>query len=105
MDDNSVEHIMNLNGLTAPRVTLKQVEESVSGASYYVFPSTTLTVCCLTLTNGFNVIGESACASEENFNEDLGRRLAYASALNKIWPLEGYLLRQHIYEEQLNANS
>lgn len=105
MDDNSVEHIMNLNGLTAPRVTLKQVEESVSSASYYVFPNTTLTVCCLTLTNGFNVIGESACASIENFNEELGKRLAYTNALNKIWPLEGYLLRQRLYEEQLNEDS
>lgn len=105
MDDNSVEHIIKLKGLTAPRVTLDQINASVTSASYHVFPGTTLTACCLTLTNGFNVLGESACASEQNFDADLGRRLAYDNAVNKIWPLEGYLLRQRLYEDQLDADT
>ena len=61
--------------------------------AYYVFPGTTLTVVCLTLLNGFTVVGESACASPENFNAEIGRKLAREHARNKIWQLEGYRLR------------
>lgn len=72
----------------------------VADESYYVFPSTTLTVCCLTLRNGFNVTGESAAASPENFDEEIGRKIAFENARDKIWQLEGYLLKQRLFEEQ-----
>jgi N4 Gp49/Sf6 Gp66 family protein len=52
-----------------------------------------LTVCALTLQNGFQVVGEAACASPENFNEEIGRRIARENARQKIWPLLGYVLR------------
>ena len=65
----------------------------IVGEAYHVFPGTTLTVCCLTLANGFNVVGESACASPENFDEALGRKIARDNAKGKIWALEGYALR------------
>lgn len=98
MDDNSFEHIVKLRGLTAPRVTLDSINSTIKSVDYYHFPGTTLTVCCLTLANGFNVTGESACASIENFDADLGQRLAFEQARNKVWPLEGYLLRQRLHE-------
>ena len=60
----------------------------------------TLTVCVLTLANGFTVTGESACASPENFNEEIGNRIARNNAKNKIWALEGYLLRQRLHEDE-----
>ena len=55
-----------------------------------------LTFCVLVLRNGFTVTGESACASPENFDADLGRKIARANAVNKVWPLMGYELRSKL---------
>lgn len=63
-----------------------------------MFPGTTMTVCALTLRNGFQVVGESAAASPENFNEEIGRKIARTKARNEIWQLEGYLLKQKLYD-------
>lgn len=85
---------------SAPRVTEEQVDAVIVSEIYHVFPDTSLTICVLTLRNGYTVTGESACASPENFDAGLGQRLARAAARAKIWPLEGYLLRQRLYDEQ-----
>jgi hypothetical protein len=61
-----------------------------------VFPGTTLTVCALTLRNGFHVVGESAAASPENFDAEIGKKIARDNARSKIWALEGYLLRSKL---------
>ena len=45
---------------------------------------------------GYQVIGESACASPENFDAAMGRRIARDKARNNIWALEGYLLRSKL---------
>lgn len=58
-----------------------------------------LTFCVLVLENGFTATGESACASPENFNEEIGRKIAYDNAINKVWLLEGYLLKQNLHEQ------
>lgn len=58
-----------------------------------------LTFCILVLENGFTVTGESACASPENFNEEIGRNIAYENAIDKVWLLEGYLLKQNLHEQ------
>jgi hypothetical protein len=55
-----------------------------------------LTFCVLTLRNGFTVTGESACASPENFNADIGRKIARQNAVGKIWLLMGYELRSKL---------
>ena len=60
--------------LNAPRITPEKIEEVIEKDEYHVFPESQLTVCCLTLKNGFTVTGESACASPENFNKELGDR-------------------------------
>lgn len=57
-----------------------------------------LTFCVLVLRNGFTVTGESACASPENFDADLGRKIARQNAINKVWPLMGYALKQRLSE-------
>jgi hypothetical protein len=54
------------------------------------------TVCCITLLNGYEVIGISACVDAKNFDEKIGREQAYCDAERKIWELEGYLLQQQI---------
>ena len=57
-----------------------------------------LTFCVLILKNGFTVTGESACASPDNFDAEIGKKIAYQNAREKIWMLEGYLLKQKLYE-------
>lgn len=52
-----------------------------------------LTFCVLMLRNGFMVTGESACASPENFDAEIGRKIARENAIEKVWPLMGYELR------------
>ena len=59
-------------------------------------PLSLLTFCVLTLQNGFTVTGESACASPENFDAGVGRRIARQNAVQKIWPLMGYELRSKL---------
>lgn len=55
-----------------------------------------LTFCVLVLRNGFTVTGESACASPENFDPELGRKIARQNAVQKIWPLLGFRLRDEL---------
>ena len=95
-DEQAIEKEIQAKGLNAPRLTPAHIDAQIVGEAYYVFPGTTLTVCALTLKNGFHVTGESAAASPENFNTDIGRKIARDNARNKIWALEGYLLRSNL---------
>ena len=96
MTDNEIEQEIQAKGLTAPRLTLDMIQECIIKEQYHVFEGTCLTVACLTLRNGFTVTGESACASPENFDAELGCEIARAQAVNKIWMLEGYLLKESL---------
>jgi Phage protein (N4 Gp49/phage Sf6 gene 66) family len=96
MSDKSVEQKIQSKGLIAPRVTPQRIDEVVIKEDYHVFPGTSLTVCCLTLKNGYTVTGESACVSPENFNVELGREIARNNAKQKIWALEGYALHEQL---------
>ena len=95
-DEGRVEAQIQAKGLTAPRLTPGWIDDVIHGAAYHVFGDTCLTVCCLTLRNGFTVTGESACASPENFDAKLGEEIAYRNARDKIWALEGYLLKERL---------
>lgn len=96
MNEQQVEQEIQDKGLTSARVTPETVDAAITGEDYHVFPGTTLTVCCLTLRNGFTVTGESACASPENFDAELGKKIARQNARDKIWALEGYALRERL---------
>lgn len=93
---STAEVMLSLADSPGPRLTEQDINDAVRGLQYYVFPHTTVTACCLTLQNGYNVIGTSACVSLENFDEGIGRALAYKDALRKVWELEGYLLRDKL---------
>ena len=97
--ESEIEKEIVDKGLTAPRLTPQLIDVVIAGEQYHVFEGSCLTVCCMTLRNGFTVTGESACASPENFNVELGRKIARENARNKIWQLEGYLLKQRLYSE------
>ena len=98
-NESAVEQEIQDKGLNAPRLTPKLIDDTIVGEAFHVFPGTTVTVCCLTLRNGYTVVGESACASPENFDEELGRKIARDNARNKIWQLEGYVLRQRLHDQ------
>lgn len=95
-DDHDIEAQIQAKGLTAPRLTPAQIDSQIVDEAYHVFPGTTLTVCCLTLQNGYCVVGHSAAASPENFDEEIGRDIARRNARAQIWALEGYLLRDRL---------
>lgn len=94
MSEAQIESEIQAKGLTAPRVTPALLDSKIKGEQYYVFPGTTVTIALLELENGFTVTGESACASPENFDEEIGRKIARQQARDKIWALEGYLLKE-----------
>ena len=123
-NEQKIEQEIQDKGLNAPRLTPEHIDSlivseiyitgrdainaamnSVTGLikSQYaegvdlLAPAETLTFCIFILKNGFTVTGESACASPENFDKLIGQKLAYENALNKIWQLEGYLLKEQLY--------
>lgn len=101
-------------GLTAPRVTLKDVENNIAQEYYFTaadgivgassgpeeFPEELCryTFCVLRLKNGFVLHGENACVSAENFDPEIAKELAKKDAMNKIWPLMGYELKTRLSE-------
>ena len=116
-DDSGIEQEIQQKGLTAARVTPKDLEDNIASIWYinagtgvipddYMppvpvnHPLQLLTLCVLVLKNGFTVTGESACASPENFDAEVGRKIALENAKQKIWPLLGYELRTKLTKEQ-----
>lgn len=95
-DEAAVEQMIEDKHLTAPRLRPQDIDAKITGEDYHIFPGTTVTVCLLKLENGFSVVGESAAASLENFDEEIGRIIARGKARDKIWALEGYLLRERL---------
>lgn len=83
------------------KLTLDYIKSLIVNAEYQRFGET-LTVCVLTLQNGFTVTGESACINADNFDEEIGKQVAYDDAVEKIWELEGYLAVQRNYEATLS---
>lgn len=76
----------------APRVTQEMVEATIAEAGFMRPEGTNLTICILSLKNGFTVTGESACVSSANFDEKIGQEIAFKQALDKVWAFEGYRL-------------
>ena len=93
IDEDAIEREIQQKSLTAPRITPEHIDSQIVSADYYVFPGTTLTVCAIKLCNGFTVTGESAEASPDNIDHEIGRKIAFDNARNKIWDFEGYTLR------------
>ena len=95
-------------GLNAARVTPNDAENAIRAEYYFTADSAVeqadpalrfLTFCVLVLHNGFTVTGESACASPENFDAEIGKSAARNNAVRKIWSLLGYSLREKLHLE------
>ncbi len=96
MREQEIEEEIQKKGLVAPRLTPEYIDDQILAEQFYIFPGTSLTVCALTLQNGFQVIGKSAPVSAENFDEDLGRKISREDARRQIWAFEGYLLKSKL---------
>jgi len=126
MNDQQIEQEIQAKGKTAARVTPADIEAEISTKHYFtagegvigafvaadkaagksgLCPTDVaelkdalnlLTFCVLVLRNGFTVTGESACASPENFDAEIGRKIAYQNAISKVWPLMGFRLRDQL---------
>ena len=103
MNEEQVENAIEEKGLNAPRVRPEDLDAEIYTEQYYVFPGTTMTVVCLTLRNGFQVIGFSAAASPENFDAEIGRDIARRNARQQIWGLLGFRLRDQLHEGGLSV--
>lgn len=78
----------------AERVTEEYIRSRIVGTDYMAVPGTTVTICHITLDNGYSVRGESACVNPANFRQDIGERIAHDDAFRKLWPLFGFLLAE-----------
>lgn len=127
-DDTGVEAEIIAKGLTAPRVTPTDLAANIASCYYFTAwqgaqlaywgdsdpenpkplsgepdqsgPLSLLTFCVLVLRNGFTVTGESACASPENFDAEIGQKIALENAKQKMWPLMGYALKERLMEPE-----
>lgn len=93
-DEQAIEKEIQAKCLNAPRLRPEDIDATIVSETYTTLPSGKAMVCELILRNGFSVRGESACVSKENFNEEIGRKIAFDDARNKVWLLEGYLLQE-----------
>lgn len=82
--------------MSAPKVKPSDLQAAIVGETYTALPNGRTTVCQLTLKNGFTVEGQSACVSIENFNEELGNKIARENAVEALWQLMGFLLAEHV---------
>lgn len=114
MSEASVEAEIVAKGLTAPRLTPEYIDSQIACENYGRasdlwrdaphHPSLAcLTICVLTMKNGFTIIGKSACASPENFDMELGIKIAREDARRQIWALEGYQLRSFLADHPVTT--
>lgn len=79
-------------------VNESKLKASIAKVDFIVHPGSQLTICVVTMVNGYTVTGESACADPKMFNEEIGQKFAFAAAERKIWPLLGYALKDELYK-------
>ena len=121
-DDDAIEQEIRRKGLNGPRITPKDIEAVIAHETYFTASEGFLghawanatdaraikppehlervTICVLTLSNGYTIVGTSACASPENFDAVIGRKIARQNATQQIWPLLGYVLRSVLNAQQ-----
>jgi hypothetical protein len=78
------------------KITFQDLEEKITEVRYFRWD--TLTICVVEVENGYKVVGTASCADASEYDEALGAEIAYKDAVNKLWPLEGYLLKQDLFD-------
>lgn len=108
----AAQEALSARGATAPRVSMKDIEDAIVGTNFINVgeaveklgqpssrPMFLMTLCFLTMRNGFLVVGKSAPASPENFDREKGKTFAYEDAVKQVWPLMGYALRDRLADD------
>ena len=89
-----------LSQAPAPRVTEDVIKDRIEEVTYHRIGET-VTVAHVVLNNGFSVRGEAACVNPENYDREIGERIAFDNAFNQLWPLFGFMLA----EDQFRSNT
>ncbi len=95
-DEKAIEAEIQTKRPPARRITPGMLDAEIAAEDYHVFPGSCLTICALTMQNGFVVTGESAYAIPANFDAEIGRKIARENARQKLWPLLGFRLRDQL---------
>lgn len=82
---------------TPNRVSIESIRSKITNTEF-IYPTSIphMTIAVVLLENGYSLVGKSAPADPENFNEELGRKFAIEDAERQAWPLEAYLLREKL---------
>ena len=100
---NAIDKSLNGEEHMTTTVTLNAMQDRIKKVSYHLMPGTTTTFCQVDMINGYTVWGMSACVDPSKYNQSLGEKYSYEDAMNKLWPLEGYLLAEEIYAKEKNT--
>jgi hypothetical protein len=95
INEKELEQALRDKRKEAPRVRPGDLDANIKHAIYFN-PTPTLTICVIECHNGYTVVGQSACASPENFDLEIGKTLAYEDARNHLWPLLGFHLKANL---------
>jgi hypothetical protein len=102
---------LSARGAVAPRVSLADMNDAIASEHYInagnaitsyeqplplESPLDLMTLCFLTMKNGFVVVGKSAPASPANYDAEKGRTFAREDAIRQLWPLMGFSLRDRL---------
>ena len=77
-------------------ITEEFIKSQIANVEYHQLTGTTITISVITLKSGFTVTGESACVDPNNFDVEIGNKIAYENAFDKLWQLFGFELKQKI---------
>lgn len=91
LDDAQLQ--ASIDDTPAAKVTREHIEARIKHLKFSRF-APTVTICQITLDNGYSVRGESACVNVENYDREIGERIAHDNAFNQLWPLFGFLLAE-----------
>jgi hypothetical protein len=79
-------------------ITNDHIESIIANEHYDYKQDLGMTLCFLTLKNGFIVHGEAHILVYEWYDEKISKERARNNAKDKIWVLEAYLLKQREYD-------
>ena len=100
LNDKELEE--KIEATPAARVTKDDIKARIRHTSYHRLTDT-VTMCNLELDNGYSVRGESACVNPENYDREIGERIAYDNAFQRLWPVFGFLLAEDQFRSKRNS--
>ena len=83
------------------KVTVEGINDKIVAITFTRLPNGRTTVCQLTMQNGFTIEGSSACVAAANYVQVDGEKYAYEAAVKNVWPFEGYLLAEQLFQGKL----